>query len=368
MIKYISDRYRWFIAFAGILVTIFMIWYFSNIVIYIVIASVLSLIGAPLVEFLSGIRIYKKHLPRWISSLLTILFILMILLGFVLIFVPVISSQAQMIANMDIDGMYEYFKEDIEFIQRALIDLQLITTEEQLVNEIEQQFRSLMSMTNLGNLLSGVANITGNLFIGVFSVMFLAFFFLKDPHLLKESILLLTPDEYERHVDSVLSKTKKMLSRYFIGLFLEVLSMITLLSIGLTIFGIRNALMIGFLGGLMNIIPYLGPVIGAILGVILGVTTALSLGMYHIILYVAVMIVLTFVVSNLIDNIVLQPLIYSKSVNAHPIEIFLVILMAGSIAGIPGMILAIPTYTVIRIVAKEFLSGLKIVDRLTARL
>jgi predicted PurR-regulated permease PerM len=210
-----------------------------------------------------------------------------------------------------------------------------------------------------------VASTTGSLFIGVFSVMFLSFFFLRDPHLLRNGILVFTPAKWEDHVRTILHKTKVMLSRYFLGLMTEVISMITLISLGLTIFGVKNALLIGFLGGLMNIIPYLGPIIGASIGVILGVTSTLSLGMYDTVLITTLIIIMTFVIANLIDNLVLQPLIYSKSVYAHPIEIFLVIIMAGSLAGIPGMILAIPTYTVIRIVAKEFLSGFKVVDELT---
>jgi predicted PurR-regulated permease PerM len=141
--------------------------------------------------------------------------------------------------------------------------------------------------------------------------------------------------------------------------------MMTLISIGLMVFGIKNAIFIGFIGGLMNVIPYLGPIIGASIGAVLGVSGDLGLGLYDNALNTAITVVLVFSVANLIDNFVLQPLIYSKSVNAHPIEIFIVILMAGSLAGIPGMILAVPGYTVLRIVAKEFLSGFKLIDKLT---
>jgi len=107
---------------------------------------------------------------------------------------------------------------------------------------------------------------------------------------------------------------------------------------------------------------------GAILGVVIGVTAQLSYGLYGDLFMVIVKILGTFIGANLIDNMVLQPLIYSSSVKAHPLEIFLVILLAGSLAGIPGMILAIPTYTVVRIIAKEFLSQLRIVQKLTERM
>jgi predicted PurR-regulated permease PerM len=156
-----------------------------------------------------------------------------------------------------------------------------------------------------------------------------------------------------------------MLSRYFIGLLSQLFIMMILLTIGLSLFGVDNAILIGFFGGFMNVIPYLGPIIGATIGTVLGISSDLGMGLYDNALNTAITVILVFVIANLLDNIVVQPLIYSKRVNAHPIEILLVILMAGSLAGIPGMILAIPGYTVLRIVAKEFLSGFKLIDKLT---
>ena len=77
---------------------------------------------------------------------------------------------------------------------------------------------------------------------------------------------------------------------------------------------------------------------------------------------------IVFAITQLIDNIVLQPLIYGNSVHAHPLEIFLVILLAGSMAGIPGMILAIPGYTVLRVILREFFNKYKLVETLTKNL
>lgn len=359
------DRYRWIIVALSFLLAVFMVWYFSSIVVYIIVAGVLSLIGHPLVELICKFKIGKFSIPRWTSALFTLLLILSVVAGIVILFVPLISNQANTIAGIDVNQVAEYHSDEITTLKQFLVDMQVMKSEERIVDILDSQITSWINIANFSNIVSGVASTTGSLFIGVFSVMFLAFFFLRDPYLLKSGILLVTPTRYEDHVRTILHKTKIMLSRYFLGLMTEVVSMITLISLGLTVFGVRNALLIGFLGGLMNIIPYLGPIIGTTIGAILGVTSVLSLGHYDAVLITAITIVLTFAVANLIDNLVLQPLIYSKSVNAHPIEIFLVIIMAGSLAGIPGMILAIPAYTVIRIVAKEFLSGFKVVDELT---
>jgi predicted PurR-regulated permease PerM len=360
-----NKRTRIIIAVAGVLLGLFMVWYFFDILVYIIIAAVLSLMGQPLVDLLSRLHIGKIQMPKWLSALITLVVLLGLLAGFILTFVPLISKQAAIISSINVDEVVGYFAGVIQDLQELLISWDVVSPEQTLESMIEAKVTSLITFTSFSNIVARLLSATGTLFIGLFSVLFLSFFFLRDRHLLKSGILLFTPDRFQEQVTHVLHKTKIMLSRYFIGLMTELITMATLLTIGLTIFGIENALLIGFIGGLMNVIPYLGPIIGATIGVVLGVSSALSLGMYEDVIYVAFEVVGTFAVANLIDNMVLQPLIYSRSVYAHPIEIFLVILMAGSLAGIPGMILAIPSYTVLRIVAKEFLSGFKVIDKLT---
>lgn len=121
----------------------------------------------------------------------------------------------------------------------------------------------------------------------------------------------------------------------------------------------------GLIAGIMNVIPYLGPVLGTTIGLVLGIAGNLDLNFYDELVPLTIYMVLVFITVQLIDNTLFQPLIYSSSVNAHPLEIFLVIMIAASLAGIAGMILAIPTYTILRVFAKEFFSEFKIVKKLT---
>jgi len=180
-----------------------------------------------------------------------------------------------------------------------------------------------------------------------------------------DGFILLVPEKYIPSATRVLKEVKHLLTRYFVGISIEVTSMITLLTIGLSLFGVENALLIGFIGGLFNIIPYLGPIIGGSIGILIGIIGSLSLGVYGDILPISLTIAGVFAVSNLIDNILLQPIIYSTSVRAHPIEIFLVIIMGGSVFGVVGMILAVPSYTVFRVFLREFFSEMRVVKRLT---
>ena len=273
-----------------------------------------------------------------------------------------------MISNININETGDYFKDNITVIQGFLIKHNIINADETIISAIQAQIESVISIATFSNVFKNLLSATGSFFMGTFSIIFITFFFLRDEHMFSNFIILIVPEKYEKEVVHVLTQCKSLLSRYFIGLILELISMMILITIGLSILGVKNALIIGFLGGLMNIIPYLGPIIGASMGVVMGVTTTLSLGMYDQVGFFALGIIAVFIIANLIDNILLQPLIYSSSIKARPIEIFLVIIMGGTIAGIPGMILAIPSYTILRVVAKEFLSRFRLVKKLTEKI
>jgi predicted PurR-regulated permease PerM len=360
-----SKRTRIVIAVASVLLGLFMIWYFFEILVFIVIAAVISLMGQPLVDLLTRIRFGKIQMPSWLSAIITMIVFIGLVIGFIAIFVPLITKQVAIISNINVDEVVGYFASTIQRLQGMLVNWDIVSPEQTLETLIEQKVTDLINFAGMSNIIAKLLNASGTLFIGIFTVLFLSFFFLRDRHLLKGGILLFTPDRFQEQVTHVLHKTKTLLSRYFLGLLTEMLIMATLITIGLSLFGIENALLIGSLAGLFNVIPYLGPIFGGLLGVVLGVSSALSSGQYGQVLNTALEIVATFGVVKFIDDFILQPVIYSRMVNAHPIEIFLVILMAGSMAGIPGMILAVPTYTVLRIVAKEFLSGFKLVDKIT---
>jgi predicted PurR-regulated permease PerM len=189
---------------------------------------------------------------------------------------------------------------------------------------------------------------------------------MKDDTLFEESLLLLIPVKHHEATLKVIAESKKLLMRYFIGVLLELLGVMSIISLGLWIFGVENALLIGFFGGIMNIIPYLGPIIGSAIGITLGVTATLAFGDFSDLLPVLAKLSGVFLAVNFIDNNILVPLIYSKSVKAHPLEIFFVIIMGGSLAGLLGMLLAIPVYTVLRVIAKEFFQQFRVVQKLTS--
>ncbi len=359
---------RWLFVIPVIILLGLIAWYFSNIIAYILLAAVFSFIGNPLVKLLNRIRIGKFKMPRYLSALLTLLVMISLVAGFFYIFVPVLLYQAGSFAEIDVTELLASLEEPLLQFQAWGLNQGILDEGESFNEMIASQLASILNYTNFSDAFGKLLELTGTLFIGVFSVLFISFFFLKDEHLFTNGIMLLTPDRYHDQAKTILKDTSYLLSRYFIGIVLEIISMITLLTVGGTIVGVKNAFFIGFVGGLMNVIPYLGPVIGAIMAALLVASANLDAAFYDVTFPMMLSIVGVFVVCNLIDNIVLQPTIYSASVRSHPVEIFLVILIAGSVAGIPGMILAIPTYTFFRVIAKQFLSNLKVVRKITERI
>jgi len=212
-----------------------------------------------------------------------------------------------------------------------------------------------------------VAGTVGELFIGFFAVSFITFFFLKDSTMFRDGILLLVPTDMEEKVGKILDSISYLLRRYFLGIVLEMILVGSLYTLGLTLIGIEfnHAVIIGLFCGLFNIIPYVGPWIGVTIGLLIGLALHVHMDFMSYTLPLLGWMALAFLTVKILDDVLFQPLIYSSSVKAHPLEIFLVILAAGSLGGITGMVLAIPVYTILRVIAKEFFDNLKIVKRIT---
>lgn len=230
---------------------------------------------------------------------------------------------------------------------------------------MNEQLSRFINFKNVSFILNNAVSYLGTLLGGAFSVLFITFFFLKDEKMVVKSLLLITPTNYEGEMKDILRTSRSMLGKYFTGLFIDILFVSFTVTLLLWLFGVKNALVIGCLAGVMNIVPYIGPIITLLFAMFLGVSGCIEYSQYELIGSTVTKIIFILIGTNLLDAIVIQPLIFSNTVKAHPLEIFLVILMAGIIGGITGMIVAIPAYTLLRIIAKEFLVHFKFFKKLT---
>ena len=356
---------KWYVVIPIIIVVGFLLWYFSAIVTYILVAAVLSIIGQPLVRLLNNIKIRKFEFPHALSALITLIAMMFIIFLIFWLIVPMIAKQAELLSGINTDTLSKSFNEPIKYLQNLLVRYNLISPNEDITKNISSQLVSVVGITQFSNFINSIISFTKNLAVAVFAISFIVFFFLKDEKLFFKMIMGVTPIEYQSEVKHVLIESKHLLTRYFIGLCIELALVISLITLGMWILGFKNALMIGFFAGIMNIIPYVGPLIGGSVGILLGLSSNLGMDFDTQMVPLIFQMIGVFVIVKLIDDAVLQPTIYSSSVKAHPLEIFLVIMVAGSIAGVQGMMLAIPSYTVLRIIAKQFFNKFYIVKSLT---
>jgi len=356
---------KWYIVLPAVVVIGLLIWFFSSIISYILVAAVLSIIGQPLVKLLNKIKIGKFDFPHALSAMIVLLAMLFIVFLVFWIVIPMIASQAELLSGINVDTITKSFQEPIKGFQALLVKYNLISPTDDITKNISSQLVHVIGLTQFSSFINSIVSFTSSLFVAVFAISFISFFFLKDERLFFKMIMAATPGNYQTEVKHVLLESKRLLTRYFLGLCIDLTLVISLITLGMWILGFKNALMIGFFAGVMNIIPYVGPIIGASLGVILGLSSDLGMDFQTQMVPLIFEMLGVFIAVNLLDAMILQPTIYSSSVKAHPLEIFLVIMMAGSLAGVPGMMLAIPSYTVLRIVAKEFFNKFYLVKSLT---
>lgn len=343
----------------GIVLGIFLLLYFlyaiQSVIVYVIIAAILSLIGRPLIIFLRR----KLKFPNILAVITTMLFMLGILAGIITLFIPLVIEQGKSLSLLQIDDLERNLEGVLQevttyFSSKGIDVLKLIKN-----LDITNQFKEIPDLLN--NLLE----ILGSFSVALFSILFISFFFMKDSQLLKQGILTLSPRNSEKRFANSLEVINDLLSRYFIGLIFQISILFIIYTIILLSFGISNPIVIAFLCALLNLIPYVGPLIGACVMFILSMTSNIGLDFQTEILPTSLWILFFYGLAQLLDNFVSQPLIFSKSAKSHPLEIFLVIIIGGLLFGIVGMITAVPSYTVIKVISKEFWSEYKIVKSLT---
>ncbi|OEK08813.1 AI-2E family transporter [Flavivirga aquatica] len=341
----------------GIGLVLYLLYQIQSVIGYIAIAAVISLIGRPIVLFLERRLKFKNT----IAVIVTMVLLLGIFIGLVGLFIPLVIKQGQNLSLLNINEL----QSNIENLYTEIItyfDLHQIDVEQSLK---DSNLLSKIDFALIPNFLNSVISGLGSFSIGLFSVLFISFFFLKDSRLFEGGILTLIPESDESRWKNSSTKIKDLLSRYFVGLIFQILILFIIYTIGLLIIGVENAIVIAFLCALLNLIPYVGPLVGAFLMLTLTMTSNLGESFSNIILPKTFWVFIVFMVGQLVDNFGSQPIIFSKSVKSHPLEIFLIILITGILFGIIGLIIAVPAYTAIKVILKEFLSENKIVKKLT---
>ena len=354
---------KWIAAAVGIIATGLLMWYFHTIVFYILISAVLAILGKPLVQLLMKVKVCRFRMPKWLAAMITLVAMGAVIVSLAEAFTPLIVSKLNTLSVVDFENLAHMLREPVMHMQdyvRGVFPDATFSVEEL----IREQFEPLIKPGIITESLGTVTLFVMDFIVAVFSVAFITFFSLKEDSLFTEGLTMLLPKKYECHVVRAMGSVDRLLMRYFVGIFIESLIKLICVSLALYLFGfdLDTAVIIGLVTAVLNVIPYIGPLIGGVIALLIAVLSPVEGMAVGNMLFIVVMVLLIF---QLLDNIILQPYIYSSSVKAHPLEIFIVILAAGYIAGIVGMLFAIPAYTVIRVFAKEFFNNFRVVQRLT---
>ncbi|MCW5515634.1 AI-2E family transporter [Muriicola sp. Z0-33] len=348
----------------GVVLLIYFLYAIRSVLAYLAIAVVVALIGRPIVLFLRR----KLKFPNLLGVIVTMLIMVGVLVGIIALFVPLITEQGKNLSLLNIDELQNNLN---TLYQQITL---YFGASPEAVNEIikDADFeKNVFEGLNLGfipNILNSFVDILSSFSIGLFSVLFISFFFLKDSKLFQRGLLTFIPQNKETNMVKSIDKINGLLSRYFVGLLLQIFVLFVIYTIVLLIVGIENAVVIAFLCALFNIIPYVGPIIGGVLMIFLTMSSNIGMDFSTVILPKTGYVLIGLVVGQLVDNFASQPIIFSNSVKSHPLEIFLIIIIAGLLFGVVGMIVAVPGYTAIKVILKEFLAENSIVKRLTYNL
>jgi len=345
------------VKLALITLLLFFMYQVQSVFVYLLVALVISLIGSPIMNFLKK-RLKFRHTLAVVTTM--IIFIL-IAVSLIMMFVPLLLSQGQNLSLLNTTSMEQDFNNLIFQISSYLNDHN-IDAGKLMENS---NWTSKINFDLIPNFLNSLIGTLSSFGVGIASVFFITFFFLKDQDLFISISKKILPDQHEDKILSSVEKINELLSRYFIGLLLQLFIVFVLYLIVLLIFGIENAFVIAFLCAVLNIIPYIGPLIGTVLALTLTLLSNLGTDFKTEMLPTAIYVMIGFMVVQLIDNNISQPIIFSNSIKSHPLEIFLVILIFGLLFGVFGMIVAVPIYTVLKVIGKEFFPDNQIIKIFT---
>ena len=370
--RYTDKLAKYILAAAGTGIVGALCWYFSSVLIYILLAVVVSLIGQPVMNLLRKIKIKGHKAPDWLLAMMTLATLFILFFAVITLIVPIVSGIVKGISMSSIETAARHIAGPLaDFNMHLRSAFPKLGDDFRLEVAVIQELQKLLDPSMFSSVIGSAASFFTDFGIGLFSVSFISFFFIKDDGQFTAIVKSLVPDRHEKEAEKAISDISYLLSRYFTGVMIAVIAVALLNFLGLLLIarlGFNAAIGIAFLTGILNIMPYVGPLLGGVMGTVLGLvikySSAVPVGLDVGFLAFTLILIAIFCFTQLMDNIVYQPLIYSTSIKAKPLEIFIVLLIAGHLAGPVGMIVAIPCYTVIRVVAFRFFRQYKAIHRL----
>lgn len=334
----VEKVFRGLLLILSLLVALLLIYRFATLVGYLLIALVFAYLFDPIVNKMQVAGFKRTNA------------VILVVASFILLIVWASTSIAPTIGNQVVTLAQQINIESIRNIatqveQEVILFVPFIA-EGQIKDVITKFVDTLFDVGDFQQTITGLFGIFANIFAAALIIPFATFFFLKDGSKLRRQILEVVPNRYFETTLTIINKIETRLILYFKGVLIQCTLVAIISWLLLSIAGLNNALTVGFAVGLANTIPYFGPILGYFLSIIIAI---FETGDFSIVPYC----ILAIMIAQIVDNLILQPLIFSKSADLHPLYILFIILIGAELAGIIGMLLAIPIATTIKITVTE---------------
>ena len=356
------------IAWTGAVALVILAWFLRSVLAYFLVATILAFIGAPLMRFFEmNLIVRGKKLPSGLSAFLVILTFVSVISLFLFVVVPPLAEQISAASSVSESQLLASFGEPLNDL-KTKVESWGISADYLTLDYLKTEIKTMFNMGNLSKLASDIFTAASSTIGWIFIVTFITFFLLKEKFLLYRVLHGITPSKYEPKMQAVVRNLNTMLGRYFRSLILQIFVFGLYIFVGLSICGEKYALTIAIFSGLVNLISYIGPLLGLSFAMLFSMLSHIGASFYGVILPELVDVAIVYTIAIALDNFVSYPLIFSNSLKVHPLELFFVILSGAQLGGLPGMMVAAPAYTVLRILAKETLSQFEVIQNITRKI
>jgi predicted PurR-regulated permease PerM len=311
--------------------------FFETLFMPFLISGVLYYLLRPIVYFLN-----RKNVPKAVSILL----IYLIVIGGAAALVYFAGPELQRQFKDLMDNYPQY----IEGLRNKADELQNSAwfsrfqendyiTLDYITEQVSSYFKS--NFSDLSSRLTGVFSIVTSVVTVIVTVPFIVFYLLKDSEGASKGLVRYLPYFQAAETRKILKDMDEALSSYIQGQAIVSFIVGVMIYIGYLIIGIKYSLILAIVAMLTNVIPFLGPFLALVPAVIVGFTMSP---------FMALKVILVVIVVQQIDGNVSSPLIMGRKLDVHPLTIILILLVAGNLAGLIGMIVAVPAYAIIKVI------------------
>ncbi len=318
-----------FWSVAKIVLAVLVLWFLyliRDVILILFIAGLLAAIITPAVNYFE-----RKRIPRWIGAVIVYLVVLLILTSIGLAVIPTVVTQSKLLISQLPDFLKSFFGE----------------TSTQTKGEFINLLNGWLSKSAISGktIFSILGTVTGQM-VSLFMIFIIAFYLSikkKSIRVLIDSFIL---PKYQRFLEHLVIAVQRDIGAWGRGLCFLCLFVGILVYLGLTILGVKYALVLAVIAGLVEVIPYVGPWLSGIIAAIVALPQSSTL---------ALLVIILFIIIQQIENTVVSPYIMHRAVGLDPLVVIIVLLIGGKVAGPIGMILAVPAATIVAIIIRYYL-------------